>query len=452
MSISISVILYSFRIKKKSGKFPVKLRVTINRVTKYYPTIFDLSEEDYLKLSAPRINGRLQVIRNSLQTLKMEAENFINDKAPDGFVEIERDFLDGNKLLRIRKFKHPEINLTSNEFDITPFLKRFKIFAEDHSKAGVISKIYAIYIQKLLQQGRTGSAINYQRSYSSLKKFRGNSLFTEINVDYLYQYEQLMLSKNNSKSTVSTVLRCLRCIFNEAIEMKIIKREKCYPFGRRRYQIPTTRNIKKALDIADVKKIYYYEPVSELEKYAKMLWLFCYMANGMNVKDMMNLKNKNIDGDYLVFERAKTERAMRADPKLITVFITEELKNIINEIGIESPGPNQYIFPIMRAGLTQLEQFDLLNHVRVKINDGMAQIAGKLGIDKKVTNIVSRHTFSTQLKRSGASTEYIQEALGHSDKRTTEKYLDSFSKEIKKEFAGYLTPFTKKKSRQVNFK
>jgi hypothetical protein len=29
--------------------------------------------------------------------------------------------------------------------------------------------------------------------------------------------------------------------------MGIIKREKCYPFGRRKYQIPTGRNIKKAL-------------------------------------------------------------------------------------------------------------------------------------------------------------------------------------------------------------
>jgi integrase/recombinase XerD len=71
----------------------------------------------------------------------------------------------------------------------------------------------------------------------------------------------------------------------------------------------------------------------------------------------------------------------------------------------------------------------------------MARIAEALGIDRKVTTIVTRHTFSTLLKRSGASTEFIQEALGHMDKKTTENYLDSFENEVKKEYSEVLTSF-----------
>ncbi len=71
----------------------------------------------------------------------------------------------------------------------------------------------------------------------------------------------------------------------------------------------------------------------------------------------------------------------------------------------------------------------------------MAQIADELKIEKKITTIVTRHSFSTQLKRSGVSTEYIQEALGHSNIKTTENYLDSFPMELKKEFASRLTSF-----------
>jgi len=73
----------------------------------------------------------------------------------------------------------------------------------------------------------------------------------------------------------------------------------------------------------------------------------------------------------------------------------------------------------------------------------MGPIASQLGITKKVTNIFSGHTFSTPLKRSGVSTELIQESLGHTDKRTTENYLDSFEKEVKKEFSQKLTNFMK---------
>ncbi|MBN8865683.1 MAG: tyrosine-type recombinase/integrase [Sphingobacteriales bacterium] len=42
----------------------------------------------------------------------------------------------------------------------------------------------------------------------------------------------------------------------------------------------------------------------------------------------------------------------------------------------------------------------------------MKKIRKKVGIDKSVTTYVARHAFSTVMKRSGASTEFIREALG----------------------------------------
>jgi integrase/recombinase XerD len=47
-----------------------------------------------------------------------------------------------------------------------------------------------------------------------------------------------MLAQDYSKTTVGIYVRQLRTLFNEAIELCIIKREK-YPFGRRKYQPPT---------------------------------------------------------------------------------------------------------------------------------------------------------------------------------------------------------------------
>lgn len=79
------------------------------------------------------------------------------------------------------------------------------------------------------------------------------------------------------------------------------------------------------------------------------------------------------------------------------------------------------------------------------------RIVKKLGIDKKPTTYVARHTFSTVLKRSGASTEYIQEALGHTNIKTTENYPDSFEKEVKKEFALRLTSFKQEAVLQNDF-
>jgi hypothetical protein len=55
MSVAIAVILDTRRMKENK-KFPVKLRVNYQRKTNYYQTIFDLSEEEYQKLSASRIS------------------------------------------------------------------------------------------------------------------------------------------------------------------------------------------------------------------------------------------------------------------------------------------------------------------------------------------------------------------------------------------------------------
>jgi len=159
----------------------------------------------------------------------------------------------------------------------------------------------------------------------------------------------------------------------------------------------------------------------------------------MNPKDVAFLKFKNIQGEYLIFERAKTERTARNNPRPITVYINEDMCNIIKRWGNKKNNNTEnYIFPVLDHSLNPLEQHFIVKSFIKFINDRMAKIKERLGIEKKVTTIVSRHTFSTQLKRLGASTEFIQEALGHTDKKTTENYLDSFENEVKKEFARKL--------------
>jgi integrase/recombinase XerD len=441
MSVSIAVVLDTRR-QKKTQKYPLKLRVTVDRKVEYYPTIFDLSEEDHKKLSAPRISDELQQVRKQLQTIEREAGKFIQDSEPFSFEEFEKDFIKGNKFFRQRLVKKEPFVVTGYEFDIRPYEKRFSLLQEVHPDKDYISVTFLSYIRRLLEEGRIGSALNYQDTYNSLKKFRGNVRFVDITVSYLNQYEQWMVNvRKRSKTTVGIKLRALRAVFNEAIENGIIKREKCYPFGRRRYQLPMSRNVKKALDLSEVQKIYEYVPADADEKKAKDFWLFCYFANGMNPKDFAHLRYRNIDGEYLNFIRAKTERTGRGDPKTITAYINEDMRRIIKTYGNKDKRADSFIFSIIEEGDDPMRRYNLVKELVLFINAGMKKVARQLGITKKVTNIVSRHTFSTILKRSGVSTEFIQESLGHTDKKTTENYLDSFEKEVKKEFSRRLISF-----------
>ena len=67
-----------------------------------------------------------------------------------------------------------------------------------------------------------------------------------------------------------------------------------------------------------------------------------------------------------------------------------------------------------------------------------------VGIDKKVTTYVARHSFCQILRTSGATTEFIQDTVGRGCKKTTEDYLGSFEDDMKIDLVSNLTAFKKK--------
>lgn len=76
---------------------------------------------------------------------------------------------------------------------------------------------------------------------------------------------------------------------------------KYYPFSKRRYQMPTGKNVKKALPLSDIGKIFHYTTRTPAEEKAKAFWLFSYFANGMNMTDVANLRYKNLSGEFINF-------------------------------------------------------------------------------------------------------------------------------------------------------
>ncbi|HEY8689466.1 MAG TPA: hypothetical protein VIM07_09555 [Chitinophagaceae bacterium] len=73
----------------------------------------------------------------------------------------------------------------------------------------------------------------------------------------------------------------------------------------------------------------------------------------------------------------------------------------------------------------------------------MEKIGAKLKIERRVSTYVARHTFSTVMKRSGVSTEFIQEAFGGILIFGQQKIILTVlkKKERKKEYAARLLAF-----------
>ncbi|WP_375587131.1 tyrosine-type recombinase/integrase [Flagellimonas aurea] len=295
-------------------------------------------------------------------------------------------------------------------------------------------------IEELKENGKIGTAVTYECAKNSLSDYSPKLTFAEITPTWLRKYEKYMLDKGRSITTVSMYLRSLRAIFNNQNIDKSI-----YPFGRGKgkYSIPTGRNVKKALTLEEVAKIYNYEPKNDVQAMARDYWMFLYLCNGMNVKDFCLLKWDNIEGDILYYERAKTSTTER-DKKGIRIALKPESKSIIRKWGNPSLNKSDFIFPHLKANLTPERQRRIYQDLTKQINKYIQAIAKELEIPHHVTTYSARHSFATVLKRSGANIAMISDLLGHSDLSVTQNYLDSFEDEQIQEQTNVLTTGFKK--------
>lgn len=69
-----------------------------------------------------------------------------------------------------------------------------------------------------------------------------------------------------------------------------------------------------------------------------------------------------------------------------------------------------------------------------KYNAYLKELAARLGITKRVTSHLARHTFATTIAyANGVSIGSIQKMLGHAKRSTTEIYAEMLDKTVEKE-------------------
>ena len=397
------------RRAKKDDTYPVKLRITFERKTVYYPTKHSLTKENYEKVFSKKPRKPYKDILLELTALENKAIKIIEDIGDFSFELFDRRFSDKS------------------------------------SNLGSVFRAFTEHIDILKEKGNIRNSDIYKSARKSFTDFKDlNSIrFEQITPSFLEDYEKWMRERPRSITTTAMYLRCLRKIFRKAIKDGIVK-ESRYPFGNRedgKYTIPEPQNIKKALSIPDIKKILEYKAELEsVEKYYRDIWVFSYLGNGMNIKDICLLKYKHIDGNSIYFDRAKTVNTNRKSKPIVVPLIAQN-KQIIKEWGNKNTMPNSYVFPVLKDGLDAETVEKRIKQFTKQINKYIQRIAKKLKIESHITTYTARHSFATVLKRSGVSTEFISESLGHTNLKTTENYLDSFEDETRLEHIKKLLDF-----------
>ena len=404
------------RRAKENGSFPIKLRV--------YSTQLQLK-----KLYATKYEMTIKEFHSIWETLKPRKEN-----------QETRDELQAI-LTRAN-----EVCKTLQPFSFTQFEKRY---LRNTGEGNNIVYQYDSVIEKLNQNNCIGTASNYDLSLKSLLNFIEHSkgkrpvkvAFSEITPEWLQKYENYMVQVlGRSKTTVGIYLRPLRAVFNNAIAEKEIDFE-IYPFGAKKYQIPTGRNTKNALSQEDLKKLFDATPNTDEQAKAKDFWFFSYACNGMNIKDIALLKNEDLQDDKIIFHRAKTINTSKADSRPITVYLNDFSKSIIKKYRNSEIKKVEYLFPILTNQETETLKHNKTKNFTKFINQNIKKLALSKGITGDISTYWARHSFATNSIRNGASMEFVMEALNHSNMKTTKGYFAGFEDKTKKEFMQKLMDF-----------
>jgi integrase/recombinase XerD len=432
---AVRVNLYlDTRRKKDSGFYPVKIRVydTSTRKARLYTTDFDLTEKDFTRILFPDKNQRVQKEeKDYFETVRMyfygNPENL--EEEPGLYNKFKKEIASLKSNFSFEAFEDKLLKKTGNSIDVFWHFESL--------------------IQEMKESNRFGTALTYESSMKSLKSFLKDKNgkapkhlhFQDITDKFLEDYEEWMAQiKEKSLTTVGIYLRGLRSIFNKAIDAKIIEKE-IYPFGKKKYEIPASSNTKKAFDSDQLQRLFQAVPKIEEQQKAKDFWFFSFVCNGMNIKDIVYLKWKNINDGQIEFVREKTKRTKKAKQKIIQVPLTDFAKSFIEKYANEDRGKNSYVFSIINDGLTEEEKDQRKRSFTRFINQHLKNLAKDNGLTEEISSYWARHSFATTAIRKKASMEFVSEALGHSDLKTTKNYFAGFEDKTKKEILEDITDF-----------
>lgn len=432
---TIAIILETRRTLS-DGTHPVKLRVTHKGERKYYT----------LKVTDKPDNKTLNNDRITTIGLSVEAWERVQGKNPrKQYLEIS-DTLEETKAQTKAIIKKLDHGFTFSEFE----KQFFNIPDETEQVKNDLLQMLMNRYKELYKQEKYKTAEVYKYAARSIHVYKNgvkkdwmNNLVkldaSEINIEWLNDYEMYLRKKTISPTTISMYIRAVRAVLNRS------GRDVSSIFGLNKYEIPPSEKRRLAIPKKHVELIYKYDALpNSTQELCRDFWILSYMCGGMNIKDLAQLKYKNIDGESIRFIRQK-----RAHKKQETTVIpiTRDIGRLIDKYKRPFKSQETYLLKILDEEKLQRKYEDMTakqrevakdNLVRL-INDHIKVIAANIGISTDITTYTARHTCMTVLRNAGFSALQIGELSATSPDNVGQSYASPSELDQKRKMAETLT-------------
>jgi site-specific recombinase XerD len=377
-----AVVINRRRLNNKSGVYPVHLRITIGRTSKYerIPIPTNISMEQWIG----------------------EDDNWVRNTHPYYF-EIN---------IKIRERKQAVQNLIKRYYlagrmpnfsDIFAVLKR-----SGHSES--FNAFFAEYIRRPTDKLEPDTFKKYKACLEHLNNFKKNINFQDLNPEIIEDfYCYCRDAKGLQGSTIDSYFNAFKKVVRLARKSHLLTKEVEGELFEDLH-IAVKKAKRSFLTIEEIKVWKSFKFAIEekhLERDRDIFLLQIY--TGYYYKDMINLKKEHLVKDHEHGYMILGQRTKNDEQTMIPLFKFPEAGPLIEKYASKA--------------ITDPWVFDRKVFLAEPVyNRQLKQIARKMLIQKEVSNKVARHTNAQLWIRLGTNRPIVSRMLGHSKEETTKIY------------------------------
>ena len=382
MSASVTPILRTSK-EKDDGTAPVWIRITANRKSRYISTGIYI-EPDYW-------NDRKNEVRKS-----HELASAYNNKIRSLRLECEEAALKEDTAQAIKD--------------------------EVQGKSGSFSRYFERFISRLKARNQYWERKKYNTTLNKLHAALGEDLsWDDLTTDALSKLERhCREERDNNPNTTRKELSRVRRVVNQAIKEEVLSAGDD-PFLA--YEMPErVEPDRRTLSLEEMKDLEELDlnPTSDLAR-DRDAFLLAFYGGGIRFSDVCCLRPSNIKDGRLKYRMLKTDNIVR-------IGLPPPALEIVDRWSEAHDRP--FLFPYLEEGEDNdpVRLRKRISNWNVMANRSLKKLARRAEIESPddVTMHVARHSFGDLARRRGDDLYAVSKALGHSDLKTTERYLAAF--------------------------
>lgn len=389
MQNSITTRLYlDTRATGPGEEAPLKLSICLHGKSALIPLGLKILPEYWDRASRTVVrHPRKQELNIAIQRRKNEIDMTVLRLVERGIAKGARSVTDMKKMI----IRHLEDGGMSES---GAFLERFRNFAETRRTEG--------------------SRVTYRQTIKKMTAFDPDielRTFEDIDHRWLRDFESFMERTSRSANGRGMYFRCIRAVFNDAIDDGITS---AYPF--RKFKIRKEPTRKRSLTVDQLRVLMSY-PVEEHQRQYRDMFILMFYLIGINAVDLFNARPDALCNGRLEYIRAKTHKAysVKVEPEAMAIIDRYRGKDWLLNIMDSHSNYKDYLHR-MGDELKRIGPF-------VRSGRGGKKIYSPLFPD--ISQYWCRHTWATIAAELDIPKETIAAGLGHDmGNPTTAIYID----------------------------